>query len=209
MSSSAVSRTADDKVAQIVQKYEDANAEIADLESRVRQKESEVKVQTSENTKKQDEVNRLKGEIAGLTQEQTMLTTTLKHLKTQQNQQIEQRAVNYNKMVAVEEAIKATKENDKQNLREHNKFFEDVIRQKLLRRESLLQRMQRANDGVGASSASSCATTTTTDKVFAAAMGLRLLANSEIVEETEGGSASMNDDANEGMDNGNEPMEVE
>ena len=50
--SSAVPKTADDKVAHIFQKYDDQNAEIAELESRVRQKESEFKVRRSESSQR-------------------------------------------------------------------------------------------------------------------------------------------------------------
>ena len=204
----AVAKTTDEKVAQIFQKYDDANAEIAELESRVRQKESEVKVQASENVKKQEEVNRLKGELAVLTQSQTMLTETLKHQKVAITQQREQRTENYNKMVAVEDAIKALKEQDKRNLREHNNFLERMIEEKLARRELLLQRMQEAHGGVGASSASASASSSSSaaGRDYAAAQGLRLLANSEVAETdglAEGHSALMNEDANVGMDGEN------
>ena len=137
-----------------------------------------------------------------------MLTETLKHRKAVITQQVEHKTNNYNKMVGVEDAIKALKEQDKRNLRDHNNFLERTVQEKLARRELLQQRMQQDTGGVGASSASASASTSTSaSKEFAAAKGLRLLANSAVAETdtstegdadglSEGCKALSNDDEN-------------
>ena len=133
-----------DKVTQIFKRYDDDNALIAELESRVRQKESEIKVIAGELTKKKEVIDHLKLHLAAGMQEGTSLLENKKHLKVEICAVMQQKKDRYLKTVAAENAIRIVDEQKRSNYRDHIAYLEGKVDEKIRISESFAARLMEA-----------------------------------------------------------------
>ncbi len=133
-----------DKVTQIFKRYDDDNALIAELESRVRQKDSEIKVIAGELTKKKEVIDHLKLHLAAGMQEGTSLLENKKHLKAAICAVMQQKKERYLKTVAAENAIRIVDEQKRSNYRDHIAYLEGKVDEKIRICESFAARLMEA-----------------------------------------------------------------
>lgn len=136
--------SSDDKIKLICKKYDDENALIAELESRVRQKQSEVQVVGAELVKKKEVIDHLKLDLATGMQEGTLLLENKKHLKAAILAVLEQKKERYLKTVAAEDAIRKVDEKKRSNYRDHIAYLEEKVGEKIRIAESFNARIMEA-----------------------------------------------------------------